>query len=354
MTLLERAREEGTPLIDGDQVTFVWYGEGAEPAPLLVGDFNNWDFESQPVRLEQVEPDVWAHTLTLPLDAYIEYGYLLSREERLADPFNPHVVWNGMDSVNHVFIMPDCTLSTLVARKKNVPRGKLTRHLVEAGITVASAPREVYLYQPPDVAVPVPLVVVWDGPDYVRRAYLCNIVDNLIAQGRIQPIALALLGNGGAARMVEYTANDTTLYFATEYVLPLAQKELNLIDVKAQPGSYGVLGASMGGLMAFWAGMRMPEIFGKVISQSGAFGIAPDWREMLIDKLVKLGEGQSIKIWQDVGTLEWLLTRNRQMNQLLREHGYDVTYHEFSGGHNYTMWSSTVGRALEVLFGKGS
>ncbi|MBN8634373.1 MAG: esterase family protein [Anaerolineae bacterium] len=353
MTWLERARDEGTPLIDGDQVTFVWYGEGAEPAPILVGDFNDWDGAGRPIRLEQVDPDVWAHTLTLPADAYIEYAYMLSREERLADPFNPHVVWNGMDAVNHVFIMPECDLTDLVARKKGVQRGTVTRHLVEAGSTVASAPREVYLYQPP-VTEAVPLVVVWDGPDYMRRAYLCNIVDNLIAQGRIAPIALALLGNGGSARMVEYTENDTTLYFVREHVLPLAQTELNLIDIKAQPGSYGVLGASMGGLMALWAGVRMPEIFGKVISQSGAFGIAPDGREMLIDKLIKLGEGRSIQIWQDAGTLEWLLTGNRKMHELLRTHGYNVIYHEFSGGHNYTMWSNTVWRALEVMFGKGN
>jgi enterochelin esterase-like enzyme len=352
MTLLERARDEGTPLIDGDQVTFVWYGEGAEPAPYLVGDFNDWDFEGKPIRLQQVEPDVWAHTLTLPADAYIEYAFALSRRERLTDPFNPHVVWNGVDGFNHVFIMPDCDMTDLVARKKGVQRGTLTEHAVISYDTTASSPRQVWLYQPP-VDQPVPLIVVWDGTDYLRRAYLTNIVDNLIAAGRIEPVALALLANGREARFVEYNENDVTLYFALQFVIPLAQKELKLIDYKAQPGSYGVLGASMGGLMALWAGVRMPEVFGRVISQSGAFGIAPDGREMIIDKLIKLGEGKGIKIWQDVGTLEWLLEGNRQMNRLLRDNGYDVTYHEFAGGHNYTMWSNTVWRALEALFGKG-
>lgn len=351
MNLLTRAREEGTPLVDGDQVTFVWYGEGAEPAPYLVGDFNDWDHEDNAIRLQQVEPDVWAHTMTLPMDAYIEYGYMLSRDERLADPFNPHVLWNGVDAVNHVFNMPDFEMNDLLARKKGVKRGTITRHVVDGQRTLANSPRDVYLYQPP-VDVPVPLILVWDGTDYMRRAYLPTIVDNLIAQGRIQPVALAMLANGGAARMVEYSANDTTLYFAANFVLPLAQKELSLIDYKQAPGSYGVLGASMGGLMALWAGVRMPEIFGKVISQSGAFDISPDGREMTIDKLIKLGEGKSIKIWQDAGTLEWLLEGNRKMNRLLLDNGYDVTYHEFSGGHNYTMWSNVVSRGLELLFGK--
>lgn len=350
MSLLERARDEGTPLIDGDQVTFVWYGEGAEPAPYLIGDFNNWDYEHNPIQLKQVEPDVWAHTLTLPSDAYIEYTYILPPDERLSDPFNPHVVWNGYDSINYVFLMPDCDMTDLVARQKGVTRGKVTKHLLEAGITVANNPREVRLYAPP-VDQPVPLVVVWDGLDYLRRAYLTNIVDNLIAQGRIQPIALAMVANGDEARMVEYGLNDVTLTFVLRYVIPLAKQEMNLIDTKTHPGSYGVLGASMGGLMALWAGVRLPDVFGKVISQSGAFDIDSEKREMVIDKLIKVGEGKSIKIWQDVGTIEWLLAGNRKMHQLLVDQGYDVTYHEYSGGHNYTMWANSVWRGLETTFG---
>ena len=349
MTLLERARAEGTPLIDGDQVTFVWYGNGAEPAPALIGDFNDWDFEGRGIQLEQVEPDVWAHTMTLPLDAYIEYCYMLAGDERLSDPFNPHMVWNGMDAVNHVFIMPDCEMTDLVARQKGVKRGRITKHALELGYMGAWSPRDLYLYQPP-VDHPVPLVVVWDGPDYLRRAYLANIVDNLIAQERIEPVALALLANGREARMSEYFHNELTISSLVRIVIPFAQKHLNLIDYKDQPGSYGVLGASMGGLMALYTGIRFPFIFGKVISQSGAFDIQEGY-EMVIDKLIKQGEGKSIKIWQDVGTLEWLLEGNRKMNRLLRDNGYDVTYREFQGGHNYTMWSDNVWRGLELVFG---
>jgi len=38
--ILERARIEGTPLIDGDMVTFIWYGE---KAPKLMADFSDWE-----------------------------------------------------------------------------------------------------------------------------------------------------------------------------------------------------------------------------------------------------------------------------------------------------------------------
>ena len=54
----------------------------------------------------------------------------------------------------------------------------------------------------------------------------------------------------------------------------------------------------------------------------------------------------------DVGHFDWLLEDNRRLQPILRENGYDVTYREFSGGHNYTCWRDEVWMALEKMFGK--
>ena len=151
-----------------------------------------------------------------------------------------------------------------------VPRGKVTRHKVETDSMAVGDERTVYLYQPP-VKRPVPLVVVYDGPDYLRRAKLATIVDNLIAQKRIRPVALALVQNGGQARVIEYGCSELTLGFIAERVVGLAREHLNLVDINQKPGAYGIMGASMGGLMALYTGLRLPGMFGKVLSQSGAF-----------------------------------------------------------------------------------
>ena len=42
----------------------------------------------------------------------------------------------------------------------------------------------------------MPLLVVYDAQDYLTRGRITQIVDNLIAQGRIEPFAIALLDNG--------------------------------------------------------------------------------------------------------------------------------------------------------------
>src|SRR4051812_2653495 len=101
-SLIERARKGEAPVISGEQATFIWEGDRA---PGLGGDFNNWGWRPGDEEertglavLEEIAPGVWAHTITLPRDAYIEYAYFDSAKgggKRLRDPLNPRTIWNG-------------------------------------------------------------------------------------------------------------------------------------------------------------------------------------------------------------------------------------------------------------------
>ena len=262
----------------------------------------------------------------------------------------PRTTPNGVGQINHFFYMPDGSATPLAHRARGIAQGRVTRHVIEHKRLVVGGKRPVWLYQPP-TSQPCPLVVVYDGADYYRRARLTHIVDNLIAQGRIRPIALALVENGGQARMVEYACSEATVGFVTECVLPLASKELNLIDPATSAGAFGVLGASMGGLMALYTGLRVPQVFGRVLSQSGAF-----WRDVyepLIFDLVRYTPVKPLRIWMDAGRYEWLLAGNRAMSALLRERGYDVTCREFNGGHNYPAWRDDVWRGTGAFVSGG-
>jgi enterochelin esterase family protein len=285
--------------------------------------------------------------MKFPRDAYIEYAFVRG-DKRVSDALNPRTTPNGLGDINRFFYMPDAAPTPLVRRQRGVPRGEVTRHTVNGAWLTASKKRTVYLYQP-HAPEPCPLVVVLDGVDYLRRARLPNIVDNLIAQKRIRPIALALVESADQARGVEYACNDLTVAFLVEHVLPLADAHLNLIDVGRHSGAYGVLGASMGGLMAAFAGLRAPHVFGRILSQSGAFSIGEV--DLVVTDLVRDGKVRPIKIWMDVGSFEWLLVTNRRMHALLVNKGYDVTYREYNGGHNYPAWRDDVWRGLEHLFG---
>ena len=341
------AQKFQNPMIAGQEATFEWHGE---KAPGLIGDFNQWD-PQQAILLQPVSRRRWAITMRFPQDAYVEYAFLLDGA-RVADPGNPQVIFNGINEYNRFFYMPGCGPTPLIKRRRGVQHGTLQQYKINANLLYGRdedqpvlARRSVTLYQPADEQ-PCPLVVVFDGPDYLRRSRLPVIVDNLLAQGRIRPIALAMIANGGKMRSIEYSCSELTLEFIHSSVLPLAKRNLNLADVDGSPGSYGVLGASMGGLISLYTALRAPQIFGHVLSQAGAF-----YPGYVVNDLVCLGAAKSLKIWMDVGTLDFLLEDNRRMHKLLLAQGYNVSYREFNAGHNYTAWQNNIERGLVHLFG---
>ncbi len=342
--LLERAQQVGTPLFNGDSAIFLWLGERQ---PALIGDFNNWSSERSPVFAE-IEPGLWTAELTLPQDAYAEYGFRVDGQHRL-DPLNPRSKTNPFGGHNSIMHMPAFEPTPLIRRARGTPRGILTRHTLAPSIFSSDTPRTIELYRPP-TDEPVPLLVAFDGPDYLHEARLVTMVENLMARGRMRPTALAFVPNAGGARFTEYACSDSTVAFLLKAVLPLAREHLNLIDSCEVPGAHGVVGASMGGLIALFTALRAPEVFGRVLCQSGSFGLTMGEFESVVLDLVRYLPKRDIKIWMDCGIWELLLPSNRAMHALLRERGYDVKYREYSGGHNYMAWRNDVWRGLEHLF----
>jgi enterochelin esterase family protein len=350
---IRRALESGNPIVHGNHATLLWEGESA---PQLISDINGWDESQKPKTFKPVssrlKPDsattFWSCSLTVPRDAYVEYAfYDPITQNRFLDPLNHHVVNNGLGEHNNFFYMPETMPSPFSMRRADVRTGTLTRHRVDAGFLQDDGERDVYLYKPP-ASGPVPLLIVYDGYDYLHRGRLATIADNLIADKRIRPIAIAFLQNGKSRREVEYLCSDATITWIDEYILPLAREHLRLININQHPGAYGVLGASAGGLMSMYTGFRMPEIFGNILCQSAVFSW--EGRDFVVVDLVRYGYARDIKIWMDIGTLDELLEDNRRMIALLDKRQYNVTYREFSAGHNYTAWRNDIWRGLEEMF----
>ena len=341
----ERARMQGTPLMDSDIATFVWLGERP---PLLRGDFTGWG-EGDPAALAKASSGVWTYRLALPPDAYIEYAFF-DGDQRLLDPLNPRRISNGVGGYNNYFYMRQAQPTKLVRLGRGVRQGRVTKHVLYAPHLIGGGKRTVHLYQPP-VKEATPLVVVWDGQDYLRRARLNVMVDHLIALGRMRPVALAMVEHGGAARMIEYACSEATLLFLLELVLPLAKQQLSLIDVAESPGAYGVLGASMGGLMALYTAARLPHIFGHALSQSGAFSFN-GYDSVLLD-LFSFGREFPVKVWMDVGIYDYqrIVASNRRLRDMLVERGVALEYREYNAGHNYPAWRDDMWRGLEYLYG---
>ena len=106
----------------------------------------------------------------------------------MKDPLNHRLTPNGLGAFNHSFSMPGHSPTPLARRHRDkFPRGRVTRHKVETSELAVGTTREVFLYEPP-VTGPYPLMVVLDGTDYMRRASLPTIMDNLIREQRIRDL----------------------------------------------------------------------------------------------------------------------------------------------------------------------
>jgi enterochelin esterase family protein len=348
---IRRALRNGNPVVDGNRATFFWEGDFA---PHLISDLSGWEDRPKPLKRVPLrsksasDKAIWSCSLTIPRDAYVEYVlYNPLTHEKILDPLNGQTVANGIGGRNNFFYMPESMASPFSLRRADVRTGTITRHRVGTDLLQDDGERDIYLYKPPTNA-PVPLLIVYDGYDYLQRGKLATIVDNLIADHRIRPIAVAFLQNGKSRRNVEYFCSDATISWLDREVLPLAREHLRLVNINEHPGAYGVLGASAGGLMSMYTGLRMSEIFGKVLCQSGVFSL--EGRDLAVIELVRYNHARDIRIWMDVGTLDDLLEDNRRMIALLDRKRYNATYREFSAGHNYTAWRNDLWRGLEEMF----
>ena len=131
-------------------------------------------------------------------------------------------------------------------------------------------------------------------------------------------------------------------------------------------------GLSMGGFGALRNGLKYHQTFGAVISLSGAVDILSspkvDSDPVLgqamfgdLDEAVRSDKNPRVLIEQlkdaplrpaiylCCGTEDRLLPQSRTFRTLLEDAGFDVTYVEGPGGHNWDFWDTYIKKALDWL-----
>jgi enterochelin esterase family protein len=121
---------------------------------------------------------------------------------------------------------------------------------------------------------------------------------------------------------------------------------------------------SYGGLAAAWCGLRRPDVFGNVLSQSGSYWWRPkgagEWQWLTAQ--FEASPRLPLRVYMDVGLLEdmrrpsdptfpTMVEANRALRDVLVSKGYDVAYAELNAGHDYVSWRGTVADGLRFLLG---
>jgi enterochelin esterase family protein len=375
--------EKGTPLVESTgsdagelRVTFLFRGGEETNNVVIMANNGLWgDIPSN--RMERLAAtDVWYRTYRFRADA--RFTYSLSVNDPLTpltgiqdvgewlkrsagwrpDPLNPRL-FAAYPRVLSVVELPKAPAQPWVEEKPGVPKGQVQIHKVKSA--VLGNERTVWVYTPAGygkTTVPCGLLILFDGGAYTSWVPTPVILDNLIFEGRIPPLVAAFVGHPSLpVRNSELSCSLPFTRFLTAEFLTWLRRSYAVTE---DPKLTVIGGSSNGGLGAAFAAFRHPEVFGNVLSQSGAFMYNPadDSEPEWLVRQVTASRVLPIRFHLDCGLMEThpaagdspdILTANRHMRDALLRKGYWLHYQEFNGGHEYLNWRGTLAEGLIAL-----
>lgn len=262
------------------------------------------------------------------------------------------------ESVVSYFSMPKAEKYVWTIDKMLVNKGLIETH--EVYLKGLDNNRKIYVYKPFNYSQNnnYKLLVLTDGDTYINMLSAQSVIDNLIGEGAIEPIIVVFI-HGGGNRNEELMCNETFVDSLALDIMPWVKTNFNISD---KPEDIIIGGFSLGGLFAAYVGLKYPNIFGNVLSQSGSFfwsANAPKETNWIISKY-KEAEVLPMKFFINVGVLEnmdyppysSMIDINKEMRDVLIERKNTIVkYEEFKSGHDYLSWGETLSNGLMFLLG---
>jgi enterochelin esterase family protein len=331
------------------------------------------------ILFEQISgTDIWHLTLRVPPQTRSAYAIspngLLGRpgeigqyEQILAtwvrDPRNPSSLVIPVNEQMPAFTpclfslaeAPDTPAQTWRVQRPGTPTGELEQHNWSSAILGNT--RRVWTYTPAGWDPgqrDTPLLLAFDGWDAVNVTRLPVVLDNLIAAGAIPPTVAVLIDCGTLEmRVRELDADEPFTSCLAQELLPWAGEHWRLALDRSRTV---VAGISLGGKAATFAGLRRPDLFGKVIAQSAAVTLSePGVVEELAQRAPST-PSERLEIYLDVGLLEIdssgdraFLGGVRNLCGLLRSAGHGVHCVELACGHDDIVDGETIADGLQLL-----
>jgi enterochelin esterase-like enzyme len=333
----------GTPMIEGPEVNFIYYSPQARHVE-LTGEFNQWGRSGQAIEMTPLgRSDFFYHTMQLTEAARLEYKFIVDGAWQL-DPFCPNQVDNGLGDSNSYFIVGDFHDPPELQRIDDIAHGHVEQF--EFSSKRLDNTRRVYVYLPAayvnDRTRRFDSLYVHDGGEYLERAKMANVLDNLIAKQQIPGLIAVMVDP--VNRMEEYWANDRYLDFLGNELVPAIDGRYR---TERNRKRRGVMGASLGGLISTYAALSRPELFSLVAGQSSALMI----EEQRLATMVKNAGRSSFRFYFDVGKYEpRFIPAHERLIALIKQRRWPTLYQELPGGHNWTSWRAHLKDLLAFLW----
>lgn len=345
-------------------VTFFYKGDENTENVVLIFQMDWQNFKDY--QFERIaDTNIWYITCKFRNDIRLQYFFIIN--DPMDDDWKKRndSLWNDTLCANKLYlnpddkskfksyvIMPNAPEEVWIKHRDNVSKGTLKTHKFTSNILKDT--RDIWVYVPNDYnkqVDPYGVLVLNDGKEYLAMGAE-NVLDNLISDKKIPPIVTVFVESTDN-RMTELMCSEDFASFTTEELMPWVRENFN---ITSDPKKSIIGGLSLGGLTASFLGLKHPELFGNVLSQSGSYWYKREdveddkkcnWMAKQFESIDKL----NLKFYLNVGILEGdiMLKFNKQFRDTLINKGYDVIYGEFKSGHDYLCWGETLADGLIAL-----
>ncbi|MDR0895043.1 MAG: esterase [Prevotellaceae bacterium] len=333
------------------------------------------DFLTAPADLTEKE-GVWEYTTApLPSELY-SYSFIVDGLT-VRDPSNVYLI-RDVASVTNIFLIkgdPGDLYSV-----QNVPHGTVARRWYNS--PSLGFERRITIYTPPGYEssrknYPVLYLLHGAGGDeeaWIALGRTAQIMDNLIAQGKVQPM-LVVMPNGNATQKAAPGEDESGLVVPSmgrrgndsQAQQPKTSYELAFPDiVKFIESNYRVIkkksaraiaGLSMGGGHSLNISKEYPDMFdyiglfsaATIRNNPGASSNNPLMQN--VEEKLKVQFAKHPKLyWIAIGKTDFLYNANVEYRKMLDEHGYKYEYYENDGGHIWRNWRIYLTMLTPMLF----
>ncbi len=353
-----------SPTIHPDNsVTFNLVMPHAEHVALEVEGFAKpFIMEKDPA---STEPGHWTYTVPPLAPEYYSYSFVVDGTN-VIDPHNT-VVKTSAFRVQSVFLVPGHPAEPWEVA--DVPHGVVHHHEYTSPIVKRTG--SYYVYTPPGfdptAKKKYPVLYLLHGYSdedwaWTSMAKANVILDNLIAQGKAQPMIVVMPLGYGDMDMIkrgwiawqdrDLVARNFILFGQALYkeIMPRVNAEYPLLPGRED---HAIAGLSMGGAETLLVGLNHTDDFAWIGAFSaggiGSTGFPALFPGITPQTAPKINAGMRL-LWISVGTEDGLLEPNRKFIAWLHEQGINTKAVETPGMHAWMVWRDNLANFAPLLF----
>jgi enterochelin esterase-like enzyme len=354
-------------LLPDNKVTFRLMAKDATSVS-VTGD---WMLANTTENLVKSDTGLWTVTVGPLKPEFYSYTFIVNGV-RVLDPSNSQIKRDGTRNES-VLLVPGTGSDLYIV--KDVPHGTLSKVWYKS--PVLNLTRRMYVYTPAayDIGTdkyPVLYLLHGAGGDedaWTTLGRTCQIMDNLIAQGKAKPMIVVMTngnanqsagpgdapslvaqapaapGTTTAGRFEESVVKDVIPYIESHYRV-LANKE-----------NRAIAGLSMGGGHTMTITNNNPGMFNYI----GVFSMGIMNMGAQTADAAKLEQERNAKIevlrnsgyklyWIGVGADDFLYQSVQTLRKTLDSHNFKYIYRESTGGHTWANWRIYLSEFAPLLF----